>query len=352
LSLNGGAYNTAVGFLSLRNDVINSFNTAIGAGALFASTAEQNTATGAGALLSNTTGNNNTAAGAFALFSNTTGSTNTANGQTALFSNTTGDGNTAFGVDALENNTTTDFNTAVGLDALFSNVSGGDNTAVGVDALRLNSSGNLNTAVGQGAGATITTGNLNTYIGADVAGVDGENNTIRIGDNLPEIAGASACYIGGIAGQTVNPSGAGQVYIDNSGKLGVFLSSQRFKRDIRPMDNASEAILALQPVTFRYKKDIDPAGKTQFGLVAEDVEKVNPDLIVRDKEGKPYSVRYDQVNAMLLNEFLKEHQKVQKLEAALEAVAKHLKEEDAKIQRVNDQLELSKPAPQTVSNDQ
>jgi hypothetical protein len=280
--LTTGGYNTAIGFLSLKSDTTNSFNTALGAGALFANTADENTAVGVGALLSNTSGNNNNATGAFALFSNNTASYNNAFGGAALINNTTGAQNDAFGDTAL-----------------WSNQTGGSNTAIG-----------------DSAGFSIT-GNNNVCIGAEVYGMAGDNATIRIADNLSTGPGLSACYIGGIAGQTVDPSGAGQVYIDNSGKLGVFLSSQRFKRDVEPMNRASEAILSLKPVTFHYKSD---AKNTPcFGLIAEDVEKVNPNLVLRDQDGQLRSVRYDQVNAMLLNEFLKEHKKVEALKNELQA---------------------------------
>ena len=138
--------------------------------------------------------------------------------------------------------------------------------------------------------------------------------------------------------------------IDNTGKLGTVTSSKRFKEDIKSMDKASEAILALNPVTFRYKKEIDRTGKSQFGLVAEEVEKVNPDLVMYGKDGKPYTVRYDQVNAMLLNEFLKEHKKVQKLEATLEVVNARLQEQAAQIQKVTAQVDATKPLPHLVLN--
>jgi septal ring factor EnvC (AmiA/AmiB activator) len=186
--------------------------------------------------------------------------------------------------------------------------------------------------------------------------VAGESNTIRIGN--PDI---SRTYISGISGHTA--AGGTAVFVESDGTLGTITSSKRFKDEIKPMSTASEAILALKPVTFRYKENIDPARTSQFGLVAEDVEKVNPDLVVRDKEGKPYSVRYDQVNAMLLNEFLKEHKafveeqrKVEKLEATVaqerkdfEAAVAQLK---TQVQKVSAQLEVSKPAPQTVLNNQ
>jgi hypothetical protein len=172
------------------------------------------------------------------------------------------------------------------------------------------------------------------------------------------VAGESnACYIASIFGQT-SASGI-PVLINSFNKLGTTTSSKRFKEGIKPMNNASEALFSLNPVAFRYKKEIDPAGTSQFGLVAEDVEKVNPDLVVRDQEGKPYTVRYDQINAMLLNEFLKEHKafleeqsKVQKLEAALEAVNARLKAQDARMEKVSSQLEINKQAPTVVQNNQ
>jgi hypothetical protein len=173
-------------------------------------------------------------------------------------------------------------------------------------------------------------------------GVAGENN---------------ACYVASIFGQT-SASGI-PVLINSSNKLGTATSSKRFKEDIKPMNKASEALFSLKPVAFRYKKEIDPAGKSQLGLVAEDVEKVNPDLVVRDKEGKPYSVRYDQVNAMLLNEFLKAHRKIQEqeqtisqLKSGLEMLTATVKEQASQIQKVSAQLRLNKPAPQTVLNNQ
>jgi Chaperone of endosialidase len=335
LSLTTGGFNTAVGFLSLRSDTTGQLNTAIGAGTLFANTGDENTATGAGALLSNTTGFENTAVGAFALVNNigggvATGNDNTAVGDRTLFSNTAGDGNTANGTFALFSNTTGDANTANGEKALFSNTTGQNNTALGF-----------------AAGSNQTTGSGNVYIGQGMAGVAGENST---------------CYIASIFGQT---SAFGlPVLVNGDNKLGVATSSRRFKEEIQPMKEASEAILALKPVTFRYKKGIDPQGIPQFGLVAEDVEKVNPDLVVRDKEGKPYSVRYDQVNAMLLNEFLKEHKTVQeqadtisivkansaRQEATIARLEKQIEALTAGLQKVSAQLEASKPAPQVVNN--
>jgi hypothetical protein len=327
LSLTTGGFNTAVGFLSLRAITTGSFNTAIGAGTLLVNTADENTATGAGALLSNTTGFQNTATGTVALFSNIDGTRNTANGADALFNNTTGNGNTATGSGALQNNTT-----------------GFQNTVSGASALESNTTGSNNIALGFAAGFLQTNGSSNVYIGAVVPGIAGESD---------------ACYIRSIFGQT-SASGI-PVLINSSNKLGTTTSSKRFKEEIKPMDKASEALLALKPVTFRYKKEIDPAGTSQFGLVAEDVEKVSPDLVVRDKEGKPYSVRYDQVNAMLLNEFLKANRKVQELEATVAQQQKNFQAKFAEqekqieafasgLQKVRTQVEATKPDSQVAMN--
>jgi len=329
LSLTSGLYNTALGLFSLRVNTTGSFNTATGAGTLLSNTGSDNTATGAGALLSNTSGVSNTATGESALFSNTTGSFNTADGSGALLENTTGTDNTALGLDALFNNTTGNTNMAIGNAALNSNTTGSDNTVIGFNS-----------------GFAVTTANNVICIGARVAGANVSNT----------------CYIGSIFGQTSSAGTA--VFINSDGKLGTTTSSKRFKDDIKPMDKASEALLALKPVTFRYKKEIDPAGTSQFGLVTEEVEKVNPDLVVRDKEGKPYSVRYDQVNTMLLNEFLKEHRMVQeqkgtiaqlkstveKQEATNAQQQKQIEALTAGLQKVSAQIEASKPAQQVVNN--
>jgi hypothetical protein len=189
--------------------------------------------------------------------------------------------------------------------------------------------------LGANAGSSVTTATNVICIGASVSGTNTNDS----------------CYIGNIFGAISNGV-TSAVVINSDGKLGTISSSRRFKEEIKPMERASEALFALKPVTFRYKKGLDPQGIPQFGLVAEDVEAVNPDLVVRDKEGKVNTVRYDVVNAMLLNEFLKEHRKVQKLEAALEAVNARLKAQEAKIQKVSDQIEMSKPAPRTALNDE
>jgi Chaperone of endosialidase len=241
-----------------------------------------------------------------------------------------------------------------------SNTTLGVNTAVGAYALE-NATGFGNTALGAYAGSSLTAGHNNIDIGYSVFGVAGESDTIRIGNS-----NISATYINGISGQTAALGAA--VFVASNGKLGTLTSSARFKEGIKPMDKASEALLALKPVTFRYKKEIDPACTSQFGLVAEEVEKVNPDLVVRDKEGKPYSVRYDQVNAMMLNEFLKEHKKVEAQQATIaelkSTVAQQQKGMEAKLaeqetriealtsglQKVSAQVEMTRLAPQMVVN--
>jgi hypothetical protein len=235
---------------------------------------------------------------------------NTATGVDALFENTTGTNNTANGGGALSNNTTASDNTADGTFTLFENTTGAKNTAAGFDALENNNTGNNNVGVGYLAGVNLTTGSNNIDIGANVTGSAGEANTIRIGKQGTQ----KSTLIAGIFGSAVTGS---TVVVNSTGKLGVATSSARFKEQIKPMDKASEAILALRPVTFRYKKDLDPDGIPQFGLVAEQVEEVNPDLVVRGEDGKPYTVRYDAVNAMLLNEFLKEHRTVQEQQSTI-----------------------------------
>jgi hypothetical protein len=311
------------------------FNTAEGQDALFSlTTGEFNTAGGVEALFSNTTGSKNTATGAAALQDNTTASNNTATGVAALQDNTTASWNTATGGASLSRNTTGEGNTATGFGALALNTTGTGNTADGFQAL-VNNTGTGNVALGFEAGKNATTGSGNVYIGPNMQGVAGENN---------------ACYIASIFGQT-SVNGV-PVLINSNNRLGTVTSSKRFKDGIKPMETASETLYALEPVTFRYKKEIDPVGTQQFGLVAEDVQKVNPALVVRDKEGKPYTVRYDAVNAMLLNEFLKEHRKTEKLEAAVAQQQKQIQALTAGLQRVSAQLEVSKPAPQTVLNNQ
>jgi len=363
LSLTTGGFNTAVGFLSLRSDSTGAFNTAVGAGTLLANTGDENTATGAGALLSNTGGTFNMANGAFALFANTSGFQNTAAGFEALFNNTTGIANTATGAFALLHNTTSTANTATGDAALLSNVSGNNNTAIGASALGSNTAdgntavgtlallnnttGFLNIALGAGAGESLTTGSHNIDIGN--AGVTGEGNTIRIGDD-----NQGATFIAGVYGVSV--AGLG-VAMNSSGQLGTVGSSRRFKKDIKAMEHASESILSLKPVTFRYNEEIDALGTPQFGLIAEDVADVNPDLVVNGRDGKPYTVRYEAVNAMLLNEFLKEHHKIRNLEVTIAQQRKDFQaattqqqgEFEAKIARQQKQIEALSAGLQKVN---
>jgi hypothetical protein len=296
-------------------------------------------------------GDNNTATGFDALYSTTIGYYNTATGASALFSNTTGYANVASGITALYYNTTGEANTAVGSFAMIFNTTGNFNTAVGDNALFHNSTGSWNIALGFNAGTNLKTGSNNVEIGNP--GRQNDSGTIRIGTNPTH----RNTFIAGISGATV-PSGVA-VIVGTDGHLGTITSSKRFKDAIEPMDQASETIFALKPVTFRYKKDLDPEGIPQFGLVAEQVEKINPDLVARDDQGKPYTVRYDAVNAMLLNEFLKEHRKVeeqgskmQALEATVAQQQKEIKALSAQIQKVSAQIEVSKTAPLTVGNNQ
>ena len=289
LSLTTGGFNTAVGFFSLGSNTIGSFNTATGAGALFLNAgANPNAATA------------NTATGAVALLSNTTGFNNTADGNAALLSNTTGFANTAIGAAALFNNTSGTFNTALGFEA----------------------------------GASVTTA----------------SNVIAIGTTGANVS--NSCYIGQVYG-AFNTAQSAVVYIDPDGRLGTGPSARRFKRDIADMGAASEVLLSMRPVTFHFKtQDTGKAGRdiSQFGLIAEEVAEVNPDLILRDKEGEIYSVRYDAVNAMLLNEFLKEHRKNEEQEAMIARQQKQIESLTAGLQRVSAQVELNKLAPQTVKN--
>jgi len=393
-----GSSSTALGFQALLNNTLGSFNTAIGLNALFSNTgsdgtdASHNTAIGVNALFSNTYSSFNTAIGESALYSNTIGGDNTAIGVQALYNNAIGGGNTAIGEGTLHNNTTGGDNAATGRDALFSNTTGNSNAATGFEALPSNTTGNANTAsgcvalfgnttgsnniaLGFLAGANLTTGSNNIDIGANVFGVTGEANTIRIGKQGTQ----KKTFVAGIRGVAV-ASGVG-VIVGSTGQLGTVVSSARFKDDIKPMDKMSEALLKLKPVTFRYKQELDPDKIPQFGLIAEEVEKIDPELVVRDENGNVTTVRYEAVNAMLLNEFLKAHCKVeeqakinQQQEATIvqlksaaaqekelqatvarqqeqiERLTRALKEEAAQIQKVSDRLALSPPAPRVVIN--
>jgi hypothetical protein len=349
-----GSYNMAVGSRALALNATGHFNMAIGTEALYNNNANSNSAIGFRVLYFNTAGNNLTGVGAGALYSNIGGSLDTAVGAATLNSNTTGNFNTALGASALKSNTSGSLNTAVGYQALFSSTGGtheinthntaignaalynadggGFNTAVGSRALYSYTHRNAmvpgyNTAVGFEALANTTTGDYNTAFGNFAgSGVTTADNVIAIGAEGADVS--NSCYIGNIAG--ADATGGDPVFITNEGKLGTVNppSAMRFKEDIKPMNEASEAVLALKPVTFRYKKEFDPKRIPQFGLVAEEVEKVNPDLVKRDRDGKLQTVRYDSVNAMLLNEFLKEHSKVQEQ-------GREMQEQKDKINRLN-----------------
>ena len=353
-----GSGNTAVGFLALPNNVIGNGNTAAGIDALLSNTAgdnntavgfdslkentaDSNTAIGFQALENNTAGSFNAALGANTLENNTTGSSNTASGVRAL-ENNNGGANTATGTDSLGANTIGSANTAIGAGSLFNNSTGQNNTATGVNALYSNTTGSDNIAIGLNAGFSVTSGSNNIDIGN--RGHVGDSQTIRIGTRGTH----TSTYVAGISGVSV-PQGVG-VVIDTKGHLGTVVSSERFKDAVKPMDKASEAILALKPVTFRYKQELDPDGIPQFGLVAEQVEKVNPALVTRDAQGRVFTVRYEAVNAMLLNEFLKEHHQVQDLKAIVAEQQKQIEALTAGLQRVSAQVEVTKPAPQVVNN--
>jgi hypothetical protein len=329
LSLTTGTYNTAIGLFSLEINTEGNFNTGVGAGTLLANTAHQNTAIGAGALLSNSSGVKNTANGAFALFRNAAGNSNTASGVAALFSNSTGFNNTANGYNALLSNTTAGDNTAIGTTALFSNTTGEFNTAIGSQALRDNVIGDSNTAIGDSAGFNIT-GSGNVCVGAGVNGVAGESNITRIRNIYESVATERA------------------VYVTSDNRIGTLSSSNRYKEQVKPMEKASGAIHSLRPVSFRYKKEVDPAQSLCFGLIAEEVADVSPNLVTLDCDGKPETVRYEAINAMLLNEFLKEHKafleehrKVEKLEASISRQQKEIEALAASLEKVSNQIELS-----------
>src|SRR5438094_6045051 len=323
-SLTTGLYNSALGFLSVLSVSDANFDTGVGAAALLVDNGGTNTAVGAGALLNNSDGADNNAVGAFALFNNVSGFFNNAHGRNALL-NSTGSQNNAMGDDAMFFNTTGSFNTAIGDDALDANVDGNNNVAVGDEN-------------GTGLGASV-----NNCIAINVPGA------------VPFATLDNTCFIGSIFDQPVSDVGTQEaVFVDQFNVVGISASSRRFKHDIQPMDKASEAILALKPVTFKYNADKN--GRTQYGLIAEEVATVNPDLVVQHKDGEISTVRYEQVNAMLLNEFLKEHKKVQNLEVTvaqqqkgMEVLTAQLKEQAAQIQKVSAQLEVSKPAPQVVA---
>ena len=350
-SLTTGFGNTGLGFQALASDTTGGGNTAIGGRTLRFNTASNNTAIGWQSLYKNTTGYGNTAVGTSALELNTTGGYNNAHGLQALFHNASGSYNNAHGYAALYYNTTGSGNDAFGTFALYSNTTSCCNDAFGDNALA-QSTGTNNTAIGDFAGITLGRGDGNVYVGAGVFGVNGESNTTRIRN-----IGTTAI----VGGTTVVIDGTGSV---GDGRLGVASSSRRFKRDIQPMGESSETLFELKPVTFRPKDDITPDRLKLYGLIAEDVEKVNPDLVTYNQRGEVTTVRFEAVNAMLLNEFLKEHRKVEEQgktiaelrstiaqqQKGMEALAAQVKEQSAQIQRVSAELATTEARPQFAEN--
>jgi trimeric autotransporter adhesin len=363
----GGNYNSAFGYTALFSNTLGIRNTAMGVNALYSNvTGTDNAATGLNALYSNIIGSNNTATGNYSLAFNTSGIQNTAIGWSALYSNSSGKYNTATGLGALHeniqgnNNTATGINVlyhntgssnaAFGANALITNDSGHNNTASGFNALNNNTSGSSNTALGSSAGSNLTTGNGNVCIGANVFGVAGDNNTTWIKNVYASVASGRA------------------VYVNADNKIGTLASSRRYKEEIKPINEASETLFSLKPVTFRYKKEIDPSRSRCFGLIAEEVAQVDPELVTPDGEGKPETVRYEAVNAMLLNEFLKEHRKVeqqagtiaqlksaltqqgQDLKSIITRQQKQIEAIASDLQKVSAQVRLSRPEPHVVDN--
>jgi hypothetical protein len=347
-SLTTGVGNTALGFQALYVDNIQSYNTAVGVRALRSNGTDGNTAVGWQALYKNSLGGGNTAVGYSALELNSMGGGNTAVGYQALSSSNGADGiNTAVGYKALMTNTVGYENTAVGNSALVDNTVGTDNTAMGQGALVANDTGSFNCAFGDEALLHNVSGSANVAIGPAAGDkITTASGIIAISNSAADVS--NTCWISNIYGVTTQSATTLPVIVSNTGQLGTAASSARFKKDIKPMEKASDAILALKPVTFHYKKD--NTSTPQFGLVAEDVAKVDPDLVVRDDKGEIYTVRYDAVNVMLLNEFLKEHQQVQQQQKEIEALRSELKEQRTLIRKVSTQLEAKQSTPQLAAN--
>jgi len=302
--ISGGAGNTAAGYQALTANTTGYENTASGALALNSNTtAYANSAFGYSALTSNSTGYSNTGVGTGALADNTQGNSNTAIGFQALQQNTDGYQNTASGFDALYSNTTGNYNVAAGSEALIDNTTGNANLAFGIQALHSNTTGTSNIGVGYAGGYNLTTGSNNIDI-ANV-GVAGESGVTRIGTATKQ----KATYIAGIYGTSVSGSA---VMISSTGQLGVTVSSERFKTAISPMGERSAKLAHLRPVTFHLKTD--PRGALQYGLIAEEVAQVYPELVVRDSSGRIDGVRYDELAPMLLNEVQQQAARIHDLE--------------------------------------
>lgn len=397
-NLVGGAGNTGLGWYALFSDVAGNFNTGVGGGALVLNDGDSNTAVGAAAGLLNTSGTQNTAVGTDAMVFNDTGSANTGLGAFALENNVSGVTNVAVGTFAGQSSTG-NFNTAVGGFAFRDATSGARNTAVGAGAMESADGGSDNTAIGELAGNALGAGSSNICIGSGVVGVSGDNSTIRIGSNLASggiaisdklavsafviaadftggglqylqtpignavsmaanfstVNGASHCLIGGIFNQTPVAGSHGVMVGPGNQLTDATLSSRRFKKDIAPVEKLSEGILALKPVTFHWKTDT--TNEPEFGLVAEEVAEVNPAWTTRDSQGEVSGVRYDAIPILLLNEFLKEHKKVEQQQASIsqlksemQTMVAQLKEQAAQIQKVSAQFEMRKPAAKVVLN--
>jgi hypothetical protein len=348
-------FNTGVGFNALNPNTTGSGNTADGASALFSnSTGADNTANGVSALYSNTTGYSNTATGYYALYSNTSGFVNTATGLYALHFNTTGSANTATGNGALQSNTGGNDNTASGYSALGANTTGLGNTAGGYDALLVNTTGNDNTAIGWGAldsntagsnniavgllaGVNIATTSSNIDIGSQ--GVASDSGAIRIGTAATQ----TSAFIAGIYGVTTSVNNAVPVMIDSNGNLGTISSSRRYKEDIQDMADASSGLLRLRPVTFRYKKPYnDGSQPIQYGLIAEEVADVYPDLVARSADGQIETVKYQVLGPMLLNE-------VQKQNSTIAAQKEQIQAQGQQIRSLEERLARMEAALQQVS---
>lgn len=283
-----------------------------------------NTCIGTATLAATTSGYGNTAMGAKTLAVNTTGSENAGYGFQVLLNNTTGSGNTAAGVYALQGNTTGEANTAAGLSALYSNISGARNTASGSRAMFANTSGSNNVAVGYQAGMNWIAGSDNIAIGA--AGADSDAATIRVGEQGVQ----KRAFIAGIRGTGLTRGLT--VRVNAQGQLGVFQSARRYKEDIQPMGDASNALMKLRPVTFRYKEaEADGSKPVQYGLIAEEVEQALPGLVVYNPDGSLESVDYEALPSLLLNEYQKQSHKLAAAEASLAATEARLQSVEAEL---------------------
>jgi hypothetical protein len=323
-----GVNNTATGEATLLNNTTGSDNTATGDEALeLNTTGADNTANGYQALFSNTTGSPNTASGYQALFSNTTGNDNVASGYLALDSNTSGSGNMASGDQALVSNTVGSSNTASGDSALFNNTTGNNNMASGFGALAGNTTGSNNIAIGFNAASSVAGANSNNLEIAS-AGSSADSGAIRIGTAGTQ----TSFFVAGVRGVTTGQHNAVPVMIDSNGQFGTVSSSRRFKEDIHDMGDATEGLMRLRPVTFRYKQPFDDGTKPiQYGLIAEEVAQVYPDLVARSADGQIETVKYQVLDPMLLNEVQRQHAEAQLQQAKIRALEDRVKTQQAQI---------------------